>query len=177
MERINYKEIDVKIERDGERYEVSAYSSCGGDATETFAADQLDFDLVPTNEPHETNDRHLVPISNTNTDGLSVIKTHAPSLIKAGAFGQLLFKVVFKDSVRLVLDRCLEKTKNENTQLRIRLNLTRAPDLAGLPWEFLSLVPQNTFFAKSYDSIVRYLELGTPFAESLLREPPLRILA
>jgi len=65
MGRSSYKDIDLKIEHDGERYEVSASSSCGGDATETFAADELKLDLGLTlsNEPNETNDRHLIPLT------------------------------------------------------------------------------------------------------------------
>lgn len=179
MGRSNYKDIDLKIERDGERYEVSASSSCGGDETETFAADELKLDpeLMLSDESDEIKSRHLVPLNSSTADKLSLIQTSAPSLIKASDFGQLLFRVIFKGSIRLVLERCLAKTNNENPQLRIRLNLTKAPALAGLPWEFLSLVPQNTFFATSYHSIVRYLDLGIPFEESLLQEPPLRILA
>jgi len=177
MARINYKEIDVKIERDGKRYEVSATSDCGGNVSEKFAAAELDFDFVLTDEPKETTDRHLLPLSNLNKDNLSLITTRPPSLMRAQDFGQLLFKVVFKGSVREALTLCLNQAKAENTQLRIRLNLTKAPELASLPWEFLFRVPQNTFFARSYNSIVRYLELETPFAESLLEDPPLRILA
>jgi hypothetical protein len=178
MGRSHYKDIDLKIEPDGGRYEISASSSCGGDATETFAADELKLDpALLSNEPNETTDRHLIPLTTPTADNLSLIQTRAPSLIKAREFGQLLFRVVFKDSIRLVLERCLGRTNNEKPQLRIRLNLTKAPALAGLPWEFLSLVPQNTSFATSYHSIVRYLDLETPFEESLLRDPPLRILA
>lgn len=179
MARIVYEKFDLKIEADDDnnRYKVSASSSCGGDAIANFTLDELNFDdSASLHDQTETTERHAILISNSNTNNLSLINTRSPSLIKARAFGQQLFKAVFKGSVRLVLDRCMESTRAEKAQLRIRLNLTSVPHLAGLPWEFLCVVPNNNFLARSYDSIVRYLELEIPFKESLLTEPPLRIL-
>jgi hypothetical protein len=179
MERIVYKEFDLKIEADNynNRYEVSASSSCGGDARETFTLDELkDFDFASSsNDQTETTERHF-SISNPISNNLSLIKTRAPSSKKARDFGRQLFKVVFKDKVGMALDRCLRMSREDNTQLRIRLNLTRAPLLAVLPWEFLCEYNTHNFLVKSYNSIVRYLELAIPYSESLLTNPPLRIL-
>jgi CHAT domain/SIR2-like domain len=179
MARTNYRDIDLEIRPDGAGYEVRASSNCGGDGREAFAANELKLDpeITISNESNEAVDRHLIPLTSSTAKDLSLIKTRAPSLKKATDFGQLLFRVVFKDTIRDVLKECLRKTNNEKPQLRIRLNLTKAPALANLPWEFLSLVPENTFLATSYHSIVRYLELGGSFDESLLQDPPLRILA
>lgn len=176
MEHTVYRDLDLRIEATGTNnsYKVSASSDCGGDATCTFTIDELDFDPASAGQPQEEVERHVILTSNTTSE-ISLLKTRPPSLLKARAFGQQLFKAVFKDDVLLVFDRCM-KTGLNNTQLRIRFNLTSVPHLAGLPWEFLCPIPENNFLARSYDSIVRYQELNTPFNNSLLTEPPLRIL-
>ena len=172
MERMKYKEIDLKIELKNGLYEVNVSSECGGNGTGTFAPDELNFSVKGSNESEAK------PNSDSLPTNLSLIKIRPPSLAEARAFGQLLFNVIFKtpDTIR-VLDRCFEKYRADKEPLRFWLHLSKVPELAGLPWEFLSLVPQDMFFTKTYHSIVRYLDLNISYDEKPLAEPPLRILA
>lgn len=182
MERTIYKELKLKIEPGGNNlYKVSASSSCGGDGDGAFTLDELSLDTTSANDEPDSTERKatLIPesIPESILDNPARLNTSPPSLKKARAFGRQLFQAIFRGEVGLILDRCLTSTRAEdNTQLRISLNLTEVPNLAGLPWEFLYRVPQNKFLARSYDSIVRYLKLNTPYEESLLKEPPLRVL-
>jgi hypothetical protein len=178
MEPMNYKEIDLEIELKDGSYQVSVSSDCGGNATTTVPVEALSFGTESSNNNSGNDGDQPASTDDALPSNLSLIRIQPPSLAEARAFGQKLFNLIFKDSTRLVLDRCLAKTKTtENLQLRFWLHLSTVPELAGLPWEFLCLVPEGNFFAKSYDSIVRYLDLVTSFDEKPLTEPPLRILA
>ena len=175
MKPLKYKEIDLKIESKAGFYQVTVSSECGGDGTSTFSIDELSFEAGASTQKTDSDSGQLT--SDDLPQTLSLIRAQPPSLADARAFGQKLFGAIFKERTTLVLDRCQQKAKKEDQQLRFWLHLSAVPELAGLPWEFLCLVPQATFFAKSYDSIVRYLHLTTPFDEAPLTEPPLRILA
>jgi hypothetical protein len=177
MEHTVYKNLDLRIEAIGatNSYKVSASSDNEGNGTCTFTLDELKFDSTPANQQPEGSDRRVILISTSATNEVALLETRPPSMPKARAFGKQLFEAVFKGPVLLVFDRCM-KAKQKNVQLRIRLNLTSVPNLAGLPWEFLCPVPANNFFTRAYDSMVRYLEVDSPFDDSPLTEPPLRIL-
>jgi hypothetical protein len=71
---------------------------------------------------------------------------------------------------------CLAKARG-GPGMRIRLRLNDVPHLAGLPWEYLYHAEGHGFLALSgHTPVVRYLELSEGI-ETLLVEPPLRILA
>lgn len=181
MDRTVYLNFDLKIKpaRDNGLYNVSVTSECGGDFDETFTLDELGLDSAGPDRREDSAAVNAAPAPEApEAEAVSeLLNAIPPSSQRARSFGQRLFKAVFKDDVRLALDRCLTAARAAKAQLRIRLNLTHAPELAALPWEFLCLIPENNFFARSYNSVVRYLELESPFDNSLLTQPPLRILA
>ncbi|MEN3325392.1 MAG: hypothetical protein V7638_199 [Acidobacteriota bacterium] len=177
MNPVKYKEIDLKIDLKAGSYEVSASSECGGNATTTFSIDELSLGTGSSSDKNVSNTGEPPPTTAGLSQNLSLIRVQPPSLAEARAFGQQLFNAIFKNETWAILDRCLQAAKKDRQQVRFWLNLSEVPQLAGLPWEFLCLVPQGTFFAKSYDSVVRYLDLLTPYDEALITEPPLRILA
>jgi hypothetical protein len=91
-------------------------------------------------------------------------------------FGGKLYGAVFQDELRDVLLRSMSQTRALGTGLRLRLRLTDAPELAGLPWEFLYDGRLNRFLAQSRRTpLVRYLDLPDP-PHPLAVEGPLRLL-
>jgi len=91
-------------------------------------------------------------------------------------FGGRLYSAVFQDELRDVLMRSLSQTRAQHVGMRLRLRLAEAPELAGLPWEFLYDPRLNRFLAQSrYTPLVRYLDLPDP-PRPLSVRGPLRLL-
>ena len=91
-------------------------------------------------------------------------------------FGGKLYGAVFQDELRANLQSSLTSTRAKNVGLRLRLRLADAPELAGLPWEFLYDPSHDRFLAQSrYSPLVRYLDLSAP-PHSLSVDGPLRVL-
>jgi hypothetical protein len=90
--------------------------------------------------------------------------------------GDELFRAVFQGELLKAFQGCLAKARS-GPGLRIRLRLNDAPQLAGLPWEYLYDAEGQGFLALSARTpVVRYLELSEGLG-TLLVEPPLRVLA
>ncbi|HWI32948.1 MAG TPA: CHAT domain-containing protein [Lapillicoccus sp.] len=90
--------------------------------------------------------------------------------------GGRLFDAVFGEEVLLAWTRSQDATREAGAGLRLRLQLTDAPEIAGLPWELLYDRRSNTFPAQSERTpVVRYLEVVQP-PRPLAVEGPLRIL-
>jgi hypothetical protein len=94
---------------------------------------------------------------------------------KAKRFGMQLFEALVADpSVRGVYSSARQDAERSARGLRITLYLTRAPELADVPWEFLYQRPD--FLAQSvWTPVVRYLDLPES-RRPLQVSPPLRIL-
>jgi YVTN family beta-propeller protein len=87
-----------------------------------------------------------------------------------------LFEAVFDEELRLAWSRSLDSARNRGKGLRLRLRLTEAPAIAGLPWELLHDRRSNRFLAQSEETpLVRYLEVSEP-PGPLLVNGPLRVL-
>jgi hypothetical protein len=90
--------------------------------------------------------------------------------------GGRLFDAVFGEEVVLAWTRSQDASREAGEGLRLRLQLTDAPAIAGLPWELLYDRRSNTFPAQSERTpVVRYLEVVQP-PRPLAVEGPLRIL-
>ena len=90
--------------------------------------------------------------------------------------GGRLFDAAFGEEVLLAWTRSQDATREAGEGLRLRLQLTDAPVIAGLPWELLYDRRSNTFPAQSERTpVVRYLEVVQP-PRPLAVEGPLRIL-
>ena len=96
----------------------------------------------------------------------------------ARELGQALFAAMFAGAAQQRLDAALDALGGPQPGgLRLRLDLSGAPELAALPWEYLYHPERAFFLALSPDlTLVRYVQMPEPVR--LLRvEPPLRILA
>ena len=90
--------------------------------------------------------------------------------------GGALFEAVFGEEVLLAWTRSQDATRDAGEGLRLRLQLTDAPQIAGLPWELLFDRRTNSYPAQSERTpLVRYLEVPHP-PRPLTVDGPLRIL-
>ena len=90
--------------------------------------------------------------------------------------GSALFDAVFVDDLRLAWTRSQDLARQQNDGLRLRLRLSEAPAIAGLPWELLHDRRSNTYLAQSERTpVVRYLEVSHP-PRPLAVDGPLRVL-
>ncbi len=86
-----------------------------------------------------------------------------PQVQAARDFGGPLFDAVFAGDVALAWGRGQDAASAAGQGLRLRLRLTDAPALAGLPWELLYDKRRNAFIAQSERTpLVRYLDIPQP---------------
>jgi hypothetical protein len=86
-----------------------------------------------------------------------------PQRQAAEALGGVLFEAVFRDEVMLAWSRSQDVTRAAGEGLRLRLRVTEAPHLAGLPWELLFDRHTSSYVAQSDRTpVVRYLEVPHP---------------
>jgi hypothetical protein len=91
--------------------------------------------------------------------------------------GGPLFESVFSEDIMLTWQRSQDQARDHGDGLRLRLRLTDAPSIAGLPWELLYDRRGNSFIAQSERTpVVRYLEVPQP-PRPLAVDGALRILA
>jgi hypothetical protein len=90
--------------------------------------------------------------------------------------GGPLFESVFCEDIMLAWQRSQDFAREHGDGLRLRLRLTDAPAIAGLPWELLYDRRGNNFIAQSERTpVVRYLEVPQP-PRPLAVDGALRIL-
>jgi hypothetical protein len=90
--------------------------------------------------------------------------------------GGPLFECVFSEDIMLTWQRSQDYARDQGDGLRLRLRLTDAPSIAGLPWELLYDRRANSFIAQSERTpVVRYLEVPQP-PRPLAVDGALRIL-
>ena len=90
--------------------------------------------------------------------------------------GGPLFESVFSEDIMLTWQRSQDYARDHGDGLRLRLRLTDAPSIAGLPWELLYDRRGNSFIAQSERTpVVRYLEVPQP-PRPLTVDGALRIL-
>jgi tetratricopeptide (TPR) repeat protein len=90
--------------------------------------------------------------------------------------GGRLFDAVFTGVTGECLRRCLDRAREEQATLRIRLRLSGCPELADLPWELLYDRDDDWFLALSDRTpVVRYVQLPNP-PRRIPVALPLRIL-
>src|SRR5215204_5218143 len=90
--------------------------------------------------------------------------------------GGPLFESVFSEDIMLTWQRSQDYAREQGDGLRLRLRLTDAPSIAGLPWELLYDRRGNSFIAQSERTpVVRYLEVPQP-PRPLAVDGALRIL-
>jgi hypothetical protein len=157
-----YLDFDVWIDPKADGgYRAKAWSGAGFEATESFT---LRPDLLSGGS---------LAFGGGALRGGGAPGAGGATLERAGAE---LFHTVFQGELLKAFQGCLAKAKG-GPGLRIRLRLNDAPQLAGLPWEYLYDPDGQGFLALSARTpVVRYLELSEELS-TLLVEPPLRVLA
>jgi len=163
MAEMKYLDFDLLIERAGERYKVQASSSTAGQAFGEFS--------LPFSELEIEN--FLLRVGRPRR---SVRRVDSQEMEAVKNFGSRLFDAVFDDEVRACLRSSLEEAERHGAGLRLRLRLTKAPELTDLPWEYLYNRPLNRFLSLAKETpIVRYLELPERI-RPLQVKPPLQAL-
>lgn len=90
--------------------------------------------------------------------------------------GGRLFKALFKGAVENSFRTRLALARRNGGGVRIRLNLTKAPDLVDLPWEYLFDPQRQCFLSMDLTTpVVRSLDLPDE-ARPLTVRPPIRVL-
>lgn len=160
---MKYLDFDLQIERSGEMYRASVVNSPSGEA-------QCDF-----SSPISEQDLKIFRLETTRARG-DLRRMEASGMRAARQFGEKLFLAVFGGDVRGCLLRSLDGLKPGEEGLRLRIHLSKAPELANLPWEYLYEPSTRRFFALSEETpIVRYLELAERIRPVKVR-PPVRVL-
>ena len=163
-----YLDFDIWIEQRPEGlYRAKAWSATAGfEATECFAL------------PAVLTGGKLCPA------GAGALRGEPGAAHTAGAadslsperVGSELFRAVFQGELLKAFQGCLARARS-GSGLRIRLRLNDVPQMAALPWEYLYDAEGRGFLALSDRTpVVRYLELSEGL-DTLLVEPPLRVLA
>jgi hypothetical protein len=103
----------------------------------------------------------------------AVVDSHNQASMELGG---RLYEAVFNEELRLAWSRSLDVARAGGHGLRLRLRLTEAPAIAGLPWELLYDRRSNSYLAQSDRTpLVRYMEVAEP-PQPLLVNGSLRIL-
>lgn len=140
--------------RTAEGYPVTITRSPSGEASEL-----LQFDLERAG-------------IRSNLQQLQAGTADAPFLVELGWY---LFESLFPPSIASLYRQSLEKVRSAGQGLRIHLRL-EAPELAGLPWEYLWDKQEDCFLAVSPETpLVRYVPIPHQARRMAVR-PPLRIL-
>jgi tetratricopeptide (TPR) repeat protein len=103
-------------------------------------------------------------------------RIEAAPIAAAKQVGGQLFEAVFTGVTGECLRRCLDRARDRQATLRIRLRLSGCPELADLPWELLYDRHDDWFLALSDRTpVVRYVQLPDP-PRAVPVTLPLRVL-
>ncbi len=150
MSTMSYLNFDLQIEASGATYKARVVNSPGGEA-------EADFQQPLSGPDREQFLAQLGLLRQGQAEALTQLNDLAKT------FGKRLFDAVFTGEILGCFQRSVECAKQKEQWLRIRLRLKGAPDLAGLPWEFLHNPSTNLFLTLSRKTpIVRYLDLPEP---------------
>ena len=160
-----YDNFDVLIEGvDGGRFRVRVTRSAVGDTTVLLSS-------LPFSDVELENVLLKLDPGRAGTRRISDPYSQASVELGSG-----LFDAVFRDDVREAWSRSVDRARERDHGVRLRLRLAEAPALAGLPWEFLYDRREKRFVAQSDRTpIVRYLDVRNP-PRPLVVGGPLHIL-
>ncbi len=159
MDRPDYLDFDLLIEPGDPGYQIRVLHSPAGQIRETASA-SLGDPAWP---------RLAQRLAHTHDRGLQEAEL--------ADRGRDLFALAFPGQVTQLYYRSLDRARDRDAGLRIRLRLADAPELLAVPWEILYDPQRGRFLALSDDTpLVRYLELPIP-ETPLAVSPPLRVLA
>lgn len=160
------QDLDLQILREAgtrERYRVNVIQSPAGEADGAF---ELPYSASELNDLF----RGLGQVRKATRGAAS------PEVARAREFGTQLFDRVFAGDVRDCLSDSRGRCQAAGHGLRIRLRLTKVPELLDLPWELMFDRRYNRFVAlDGSTTLVRHLPIAEPVVPMRV-EPPLRVL-
>lgn len=162
-EPISYLDFDLRIERDGEGYRAEVMNSPAGQGAcvfkSPFSSMELENFLLRVGRP-----RH------------STRRMDSPEIAAAKSYGGKLYEAVMSGEVQARWLSSLTEAETQGHGLRLRLRIADAPELNGMPWEYLYNASLNRFLSLSERTpLVRYLELPERI-KPLAVEAPIRVL-
>ena len=179
MPKINFQDFLLTIKPAGgdNTYTAEAHKARGGDAEATFSWAEIQAALdaaAPAARDGDAPPSRGFELDVDDVNPLEVVQFQPPDRGAAIELGRALFRSVFKGDLAEVFRRSCDMAWREGQGLRLRLNLTHAPGLATLPWEFIY---DERFYARSDDTpVVRYLGSTKDRLSSLAVQGPLRML-
>ena len=163
-----YLNFDLLLEQEGEgRYQARVTDSPLGETPSVRF--QLPFDAT-------TLENLLLKLDPGRSGTRRVGATNQQQA--AMEFGGPLYQAVFTGDLALAWQRSLDQARAEQAGgLRLRLRLSDAPAIAGLPWELLYDAKTNNFLAQSERTpVVRFLDVPQ-VPRPMAVDGPLRVLA
>lgn len=178
-----YENFEIVVEKVGDvqLYAVNVRQACGGEAGDASSSFNLAEITTPpaaqggavVNDAETT--RHVI-FSGDQRKKYTVLLTDSLTKETAQQVGRKLSHALFKGEVLVLWGQCQQYCSSHDATLRVRLDLTRAPELAALPWEYMRLPGDSNFAALDNKvTLVRYLRT-TDAIRPLKVIPPLRIL-
>ncbi len=159
---MNYVDFDLSLEPSEGKYRACVCSP-GGEGESQFTS------------PFSEQDLRIFRLEATRAR-TDLRRMESTGMKAAREFGEKLFQAVFTGLVRECLTRSLAGVVPGETGLRIRVDLSKTPELVNLPWEYLYEPSQKRFLALSEDTpVVRYLELPERIKPVPVK-PPVRVL-
>ncbi len=164
MSGLTHLDLDVLFGRSEGGYRVQILRSPAGDGQSvTFARPFTDLEL----------ENFVLKVGRFRAQ---MRRVEPAPVAAAKLFGGKLFDAVFAGAVGECLRRSLDRARQEQTALRIRLRLSDCSDLADLPWELLYDRGDDWFLALSDRTpVVRYVQLPVQ-PRALHVTLPLRVL-
>lgn len=181
-----YEDFEIVIEKVGgaDMYTTNVRQPCDGkigDASSFFSLEEIkqitSIQTVTTDSDSQLPARHFKIVTNTQEKEFILSYNAASSEEAAKKIGSILSKAVFeKPGILERLGECKAYCKAQNAALRIRIDLSRTPELATLPWEYLRSTDDSNFVCLDKDTtLVRYLRTSDA-VRPLKVKPPLKIL-
>ncbi|MDQ2870665.1 MAG: CHAT domain-containing protein [Acidobacteriota bacterium] len=159
---MNYVDFDLSLEPFEGKYRACVCSP-GGEGESDFTS------------PFSEQDLRIFRLEATRARS-DLRRMESTGMKAAREFGEKLYQAVFTGLVRDCLTRSLDGVVPGETGLRIRVDLSKTPELVNLPWEYLYEPSQKRFLALSEDTpVVRYLELPDRIKPVPVK-PPVRVL-
>jgi CHAT domain/SIR2-like domain len=169
MAEIFYENFDLVVTPTGNKtYKVQAYGGAsGGESAAQFSLEKAPEEVL------NAIDRRNLAVVNRAVE----LNLPAENGSQQQTTGRYLFQTIFETGKLLAqFQVTLVRAMSRNARLRLRLNLTDAPELVGLPWEQMLTGEGNALALDIRTSVVRYQNVAFPQDDVVIRDKPVRML-